>query len=37
MKRIDYYKICKQKMKYFNYSDNIIKVYLGYINEFLIK
>ena len=37
MKKIDYYKICKQKMKYFNYSDNTIKVYLGYINEFLIN
>lgn len=37
MKKIDYYKICEQKLKYFNYSDNTIKVYLGYINEFLIN
>ena len=37
MKKIDYYEICKQKLKYLNYSKNTIKCYLFYINEFLDK
>jgi integrase/recombinase XerD len=35
MKKIDYYEISKQKLKYLNYSDNTIKSYLFYINQFL--
>jgi len=31
------YKICEQKMYYFNYSKNTIKIYLFYINQFLEK
>lgn len=30
-------KICEQKLKYLNYSTKTIKVYLYYINEFLLK
>ena len=37
MKRIDYYEICNQKLKYLNYSDRTIKSYLFYINQFLSK
>jgi len=35
MKKTDYYEICKQKLKYLNYSDRTIKSYLHYINQFL--
>ena len=35
MKKLDYYEICKQKLKYLNYSDRTIKSYLHYINQFL--
>jgi len=37
MVKTNYYKICIQKMKYLNYSENTSKVYLFYINEFLNK
>ena len=30
-------KKCKQKLNYLNYSDNTVKIYLYYINEFLQK
>jgi integrase/recombinase XerD len=30
-------KICEQKLKYLNYSVKTVKVYLYYINEFLLK
>jgi site-specific recombinase XerD len=35
MKKIDYYEITKQKLKYLNYSDNTIKSYTFYIKQFL--
>jgi site-specific recombinase XerD len=35
MKKIDYYEICNQKLKYLNYSDRTIKSYLFYIKQFL--
>lgn len=35
MKKIDYYEICNQKLKYLNYSEKSIKTYLFYINQFL--
>ena len=35
MKKINYYEICKQKLKYLNYSDRTINNYLGYIEKFL--
>jgi len=35
MKKTDYYEICKQKLKYLNYSDRTIKSYLFYIKQFL--
>lgn len=35
MKRINYYEISNQKLKYLNYSDRTIKSYLFYINQFL--
>jgi site-specific recombinase XerD len=35
MKRIDYYEICKKKLKYLNYSERTIETYLSYINKFL--
>jgi len=35
VKRIDYYEICEQKLKYLNYSENTNRVYLFYISEFL--
>jgi site-specific recombinase XerD len=35
MKKINYYEICNQKLKYLNYSDRTIKSYLFYINQFL--
>jgi hypothetical protein len=35
MKKTDYYEICEQKLKYFNYSGNTNRVYLFYISEFL--
>ena len=35
MKKVDYYEICNQKLKYLNYSDRTIKSYLFYINQFL--
>lgn len=35
MKKINYYEICNQKLKYLNYSDKTIKSYLFYINQFL--
>ena len=31
------YKIAEQKMHYFNYSENTIKIYLHYIDEFIVK
>ena len=34
MKKYDYYEICKQKLKYENYSINTEKIYLHYIDEF---
>ena len=37
MKKIDYYEISKQKLKYLNYSKVTIKTYLFYINQFLQK
>jgi len=37
MKKVDYYEICNQKLKYLNYSDRTIKSYLFYINQFLSK
>lgn len=37
MKKIDYYEISKQKLKYLNYADNTSKTYLSYINDFLYK
>ena len=35
MKKTDYYKICKQKLKYLNYSDRTVECYLSYIKQFL--
>ena len=35
MKKIDYYEITKQKLKYLNYSSRSINTYLGYIEKFL--
>lgn len=35
MKKIDYYGICKAKLKYLNYADRTIEVYMHYINRFL--
>ena len=35
MKKINYYEICNQKLKYLNYSDRTIKSYLHYIQQFL--
>ena len=35
MKKLDYYEICFSKMKYLNYSENTIKCYLHYIEQFL--
>jgi site-specific recombinase XerD len=35
MKKIDYYKICKQKLKYLNYSERTSDNYLLHINRFL--
>jgi len=35
MKKLDYYEICFSKMKYLNYSENTIKCYLYYIEQFL--
>ena len=35
MEKVNYYEICKQKLKYFNYSPNTSRCYLFYINEFL--
>lgn len=35
MKKINYYEVCEQKLKYLNYSDRTIKSYLFYINQFL--
>lgn len=35
MKRINYYEICNQKLKYLNYSDRTINSYLFNINQFL--
>jgi site-specific recombinase XerD len=37
MKKTDYYKIGKQKLKCYNYSENTISIYLHYIEEFLNK
>ena len=34
MKKIDYYEISKQKLKYLNYSVNTVDNYLGYIEKF---
>lgn len=31
------YKICKQKLYYLNYAKSTTNIYLGYINEFLLK
>ena len=35
MKKIDYYDICKSKLKYLNYSERTTSNYLGYIDKFL--
>jgi len=35
MKKLDYYEICKQKLKYLNYSENTSRIYLFYISVFL--
>ena len=35
MKKTDYYTICKQKLKYLNYSDRTTECYLSYIKQFL--
>ena len=35
MKRIDYYEICKQKLKYLNYASTTSDMYLHYIDKFL--
>jgi len=35
MKKTDYYGICKAKLKYLNYADRTIEVYMHYINRFL--
>jgi len=35
MKQLDYYEICKRKMKYLSFSENTIKCYLYYIQQFL--
>ena len=35
MKKTNYYEICKQKLKYLNYSEKTITNYLFYINQFL--
>lgn len=37
MKSIDYYEICRKKLKYLNYSDNTSSTYLFYIKQFLEK
>ena len=37
MKKIDYYEITNQKLKYLKYSENTIRVYLYYISEFLFE
>jgi len=37
MKKINYYEIANQKLKYLSYSENTIKTYLWYIDEFLNK
>lgn len=34
---MNYYEICKQKLKYLNYSKNTLNIYLFYICEFLDK
>lgn len=34
---MNYYEICEKKLKYLNYSDNTVKIYLHYIAEFLDK
>lgn len=35
MKKLNYYEICNQKLKYLNYSGRTIKSYLFYIKQFL--
>jgi integrase/recombinase XerD len=35
MQKTDYYEICKQKLKYLNYSEKTITNYLFHINQFL--
>jgi len=35
MKKTNYYEICNQKLKYLNYSNRTIDIYLYYINQFL--
>jgi Phage integrase, N-terminal SAM-like domain len=35
MKKTDYYEICKQKLKYLNYSERTIDNYILYIKKFL--
>ena len=37
MKKRDYYEICKQKLKYLNYSERTINTYLSYIQKFLMN
>ena len=37
MKKIDYYEISKQKLKYYNYSERTISNYLSYIDKFLVS
>ena len=36
MERTDYYKIAKQKLQYFRYSQRTVEVYCHYIDKFLI-
>ena len=37
MKKIDYYEISKQKLKYYNYSERTISNYISYIDKFLVS
>jgi len=37
MKKTNYYEICKQKLKYLNYSERTINMYLNYIQKFLMN
>jgi len=37
VKKIDYYEISKQKLKYYNYSERTISNYISYIDKFLVS